>query len=85
VINQIRAFLLERGLVFAKSPIRLKQALAELLEKEKSMLPVFGRLAKAQPDTELAERGVTTVEHDPDLILFCIERDVRLLRDPDAM
>ena len=32
VINQIRAFLLERGLVFAKSPIRLKQALPELLE-----------------------------------------------------
>src|SRR6202167_2899399 len=32
VINQIRAFLLERGLVFAKSPIRLREALPEVLE-----------------------------------------------------
>ena len=32
VINQIRAFLLERGIVFAKSPIRLREALPEVLE-----------------------------------------------------
>src|SRR5271170_8087092 len=32
VINQIRAFLLERGMVFAKSPIRLREALPEVLE-----------------------------------------------------
>jgi transposase len=32
VINQIRAFLLERGVVFAKSPIRLREALPEVLE-----------------------------------------------------
>src|ERR1700716_3804810 len=32
LINQIRAFLLERGIVFAKSPIRLKEALPEVLE-----------------------------------------------------
>jgi transposase len=32
LINQIRAFLLERGLVFAKSPIRLREALPEVLE-----------------------------------------------------
>jgi hypothetical protein len=27
LINQIRAFLLERGIVFAKSPIRLREAI----------------------------------------------------------
>src|SRR6202795_3122118 len=32
VINQIRAFLLERGMVFAKSPIRLKEAIRGVLE-----------------------------------------------------
>jgi transposase len=32
LINQIRAFLLERGIVFAKSPIRLREALPEVLE-----------------------------------------------------
>ncbi len=32
VINQIRSFLLERGIVFAKSPIRLREALPEVLE-----------------------------------------------------
>jgi transposase len=32
LINQIRAFLLERGIVFAKSPIRLKEAIPEVLE-----------------------------------------------------
>ena len=32
LINQIRAFLLERGMVFAKSPIRLREAIPEVLE-----------------------------------------------------
>ena len=32
LINQIRAFLLERGIVFAKSPNRLREALPEVLE-----------------------------------------------------
>jgi transposase len=32
LINQIRGFLLERGIVFAKSPIRLREALPEVLE-----------------------------------------------------
>jgi len=32
VINQIRAFLLERGMVFVKSPIRLRKAIPEVLE-----------------------------------------------------
>jgi transposase len=32
VINQIRAFLLERGIVFAKSPIRSREAIPDVLE-----------------------------------------------------
>jgi transposase len=32
VINQLRAFLLERGLVFAKTPAKLRAALPEILE-----------------------------------------------------
>ncbi len=32
VINQLRAFLLERGLVFAKTPAKLKAAMADILE-----------------------------------------------------
>jgi len=32
LINQIRAFLLERGMVFAKSPIWLREAIPEVLE-----------------------------------------------------
>ena len=32
VINQLRAFLLERGMTFAKTPFKLKQAMPEILE-----------------------------------------------------
>ena len=32
VINQLRAFLLERGLVFAKSPAKLREGMPEILE-----------------------------------------------------
>jgi transposase len=32
VINQLRAFLLERGMTFAKTPIRLREAIPEVLE-----------------------------------------------------
>src|SRR3984893_18518823 len=33
VINQLRAFLLERGMVFAKTPAKLRAAMADILEK----------------------------------------------------
>jgi len=32
VINQLRAFLLERGMTFAKTPAKLKVAMSEILE-----------------------------------------------------
>ena len=38
VINQLRAFLLERGLVFAQTPAKLKSAIADILEKAEADL-----------------------------------------------
>ena len=38
VINQLRAFLLERGMVFAKTPFKLKQAMPEILENANANL-----------------------------------------------
>jgi len=45
VINQIRAFLLERGLVFAQTPAKLKAAMAEVLENaEADLTPMMRNL-----------------------------------------
>jgi transposase len=45
VINQIRAFLLERGMVFAKSPIRLREAIPTVLENvEENLTPSMRNL-----------------------------------------
>ena len=42
VINQIRAFLLERGMVFAQKPAQLKAAMAEVLENaENALTPIM--------------------------------------------
>src|SRR5246500_2461858 len=38
VINQLRAFLLERGLTFAKTPAKLRNALPDILENAKANL-----------------------------------------------
>jgi hypothetical protein len=45
VINQIRAFLLERGLVFAQTPTKLKVAMADVLENaEADLTPILRNL-----------------------------------------
>ncbi len=45
VINQLRAFLLERGLVFAKTPAKLKAAMADILENaEADLTPLMRNL-----------------------------------------
>ena len=45
VINQIRAFLLERGLVFEKKPAKLKTAMADILENaEADLTPLMRNL-----------------------------------------
>jgi len=38
VINQLRAFLLERGMVFAQKPAKLKAAMADILENAEADL-----------------------------------------------
>src|ERR1700761_7775115 len=45
VINQIRAFLLERGLVFAQKPAKLKVAMADVLENaDNTLTPMMRNL-----------------------------------------
>ena len=50
VINQIRAFRLERGIVFAKSPIRLREAIPDVLRER-----------EREPHPEDAESGCDAV------------------------
>lgn len=38
MINQLRAFLLERGMVFAQKPAKLKVAVADILENAEADL-----------------------------------------------
>jgi transposase len=48
VINQIRAFLLERGLVFAQTPAKFKAAMAEVLENaDADLTPMMRNLIDA--------------------------------------
>jgi transposase len=51
VINQIRAFLLERGMVFAQKPAKLKAAMADILENlenaEANLTPLMRNLIDA--------------------------------------
>ena len=45
VINQLRAFLLERGMVFAQTPAKLKAAMADILENaEADLTPLMRNL-----------------------------------------
>ena len=45
VINQLRAFLLERGMVFAKTPAKLRMAMPEILENaENDLTPLMRNL-----------------------------------------
>src|ERR1700750_2503043 len=57
VINQIRAFLLERGMVFAQKPAKLKAAMADVPENEENGVISWngGNTVKGQID-ELTER-----------------------------
>ena len=45
VLNQLRAFLLERGLVFAKSPARLRERMPEILENADEDLSSYAQAA----------------------------------------
>jgi transposase len=50
VINQLRAFLLERGMVFAQKPAKLKAAMADILENaESDLTPLMRNLIDTLP------------------------------------
>lgn len=44
VINQLRAFLLERGMVFAQKPARLKAVMRDILEQRQTSTPLMRNL-----------------------------------------
>jgi len=67
VINQIRAFLLERGLVFAKSPIRLREALPEVLENVNENLTPRMRNLVAMLWNEWKDLELQIVEMDQEV------------------
>jgi transposase len=69
VINQLRAFLLERGLVFAKIPSKLREAMPDILEKRR------GRPDASDPELiDLLWREWKMVEEQIEVLSFELER-----------
>jgi transposase len=66
VINQIRAFLLERGLVFAKRPAQLKAAMADVLENaEADLTPMMRNLINVLWDEwKIVDRQIEELGHE---------------------
>jgi transposase len=69
VINQLRAFLLERGMVFAKTPSRLRAAMPEILESaDADLTPQMRTLI------DLLWREWTMVEEQIEVLSLELER-----------
>jgi transposase len=70
VINQLRAFLLERGLVFAKSPAKLRERMPEILENaEEDLTPrMRNLLALLWNEWKNLEQQVVDLNHEVELI-----------------
>jgi len=69
VINQLRAFLLERGLVFAKTPAKLRGAMPDILENaEADLTPQMRNLI------DLLWREWKMVEEQIEVLSFELER-----------
>jgi transposase len=70
VINQLRAFLLERGLVFAESPAKLRERMPEILENaEEGLTPrVRNLLALLWNEWKDLEQQVVDLNHEVELI-----------------
>ncbi len=67
VINQLRAFLLERGMVFAKSPARLREAIPEVLENADENLTPRMRNLVAMLWSEWKDLELQIVEMNDDV------------------
>ena len=65
VINQLRAFLLERGLVFAKTPAKLKASMADVLENaDADLTPQMRNLISMLVERVEARRKAGRGTHD---------------------
>ena len=84
VINQIRAFLLERGMVFAKSPIPLKEAIPGVLENANENLTPRMRNLVAMLWSEWKDLELQIVEMNDEVERIASSDDacIRLRRIP---
>jgi transposase len=66
VINQLRAFLLERDMVFAKTPAKLRIAMPEFLENaENDLTPWMRNLLKLLGDEwKMVEQQIGVLSHE---------------------
>ena len=84
VINQLRAFLLERGLVFAKSPAKLRERMPEILENaEEDLTPrMRNLLALLWNEWKDLEQQVVDLNHEVELIASSDAACLRLRQIP---
>src|ERR1700691_2874170 len=84
VINQIRAFLLERGLVFAKTPAKLRAALPEVLENADEDLTLTTRdlLALLWSEWKSLELQIVAINDDVEQIASSDPACTRLRQIP---
>ena len=84
VINQLRGFLLERGLVFAKSPAKLRERMPEILENaEEGLTPrVRNLLALLWNEWKDLEQQVVDLNHEVELIASSDAACLRLRQIP---
>src|SRR5271155_5022907 len=66
VINQLRAFLLERGMVFAKTPAKLRIAMPEILENaENELTPQMRNLLELLwKEWKMVEQQIEVLSHE---------------------
>jgi len=66
VINQLRAFLLERGMVFAKTPAKLRIAMPEILENaENNLTPQMRNLLELLwEEWKMVEQQIGVLSHE---------------------
>jgi transposase len=84
VINQLRAFLLERGLVFAKSPAKLRERMPEILENaEEDITPrMRNLLALLWNEWKELEQQLADLNHEVELIASSDAACMRLRQIP---
>jgi transposase len=84
VINQLRAFLLERGMTFAKTPTKLKVAMPEILENADANLTPRMRnlISLLWSEWKYLEQQIVTVNAEVELIASSDAACLRLRQIP---